>query len=152
MGLSKKEEKFCMEYAFDYNGTQAAIRAGYREASAANAAYRILKKPEARERVEEIQRDFNGRSLFASKERVLSELWDVYSAAVAAKPVTVWDRFKHEYVETGEYCFDGRTAAKCLELIGKMNGMFNADESGKLSGGFEVIFRESGDKDEKQGA
>ncbi len=51
MPLTKLQERFLAEYLVDLNGTQAAIRAGYSEASAASTASDLLKKPEIREAV-----------------------------------------------------------------------------------------------------
>lgn len=42
--LTPQQERFCQEYAVDYNGTNAAIRAGYAEKTAASQASRLLKK------------------------------------------------------------------------------------------------------------
>lgn len=38
---------FCREYIIDFNGTQAAIRAGYKPSGASRQATEILKRPEA---------------------------------------------------------------------------------------------------------
>lgn len=43
--LTDKEWAFCLEYPKDWNGTQAAIRAGYSSNSAAEIAYENLRKP-----------------------------------------------------------------------------------------------------------
>lgn len=42
MSLTPKRRKFVEEYLKDFNGTQAAIRAGYAENSARQTAYRLL--------------------------------------------------------------------------------------------------------------
>lgn len=46
MALTDKQAKFCIEYLIDLNGTQAAIRAGYSENTAASIANENLRKPE----------------------------------------------------------------------------------------------------------
>ncbi len=120
--LSAKQERFCAEYIVDYNGTKAAIRAGYSEDSAAAQASRLLKNDEILARVRELQEKYNESHCYAEKSRILTEAWEVFHIATAAKPVMVWDSGKHEYVESGEYAIDGRTAAKALELIAKLNG------------------------------
>ena len=55
--MTAKQEHFCAEYAVDYNGTQAAIRAGYSEKNAANQASRMLRNAEVLARVRELQRE-----------------------------------------------------------------------------------------------
>lgn len=42
-GLTDQQEMFCREYLVDFNGTQAAIRAGYSEKSAYSQAHDLLK-------------------------------------------------------------------------------------------------------------
>lgn len=42
--LTVKQQKFCREYVVDFNGTQAAIRAGYAKASARTTASELLTK------------------------------------------------------------------------------------------------------------
>jgi len=44
-GMKAKEVRFAHEYVIDSNGTQAAIRAGYSEASAYTIASELLRKP-----------------------------------------------------------------------------------------------------------
>lgn len=54
MSLTEKQERFALEYVQDYNGTQAAIRAGYSEHTAAEQASRLLKNVQIAERVQEL--------------------------------------------------------------------------------------------------
>lgn len=44
--LNDKQRAFVFEYCVDFNGTQAAIRAGYSSNSAGEQAYDLLKKPQ----------------------------------------------------------------------------------------------------------
>lgn len=120
--LSAKQKRFCAEYIVDYNGTKAAIRAGYSEESAAVQASRLLKNDKVLARVRELQEKYNETHCYADKNRLISEAWEIFENAMANKPVMIWDSGKHEYVESGEYTFDGRTAAKALEFIAKLNG------------------------------
>ena len=46
MSLSNKQRVFVLEYVKDWNATQAAIRAGYSENSAANIGWENVRKPE----------------------------------------------------------------------------------------------------------
>ena len=52
MGLTKKQQAFVIEYVKDFNGTQAAIRAGYSENTAAVIASENLTKPNITEAIE----------------------------------------------------------------------------------------------------
>jgi phage terminase small subunit len=50
--LSPKQQLFISEYLKDKNGTQAAIRAGYKENTASETAYELLRKPQIMEAVD----------------------------------------------------------------------------------------------------
>jgi phage terminase small subunit len=49
--LTPRQQRFIAEYVKDLNGTQAAIRAGYSERSAAEQAYQLLQKTSVQEAV-----------------------------------------------------------------------------------------------------
>jgi phage terminase small subunit len=55
--LTKKQEAFCREYVVDFNGTQAAIRAGYSEKTATVSASENLRKPNVQNFIKELQSD-----------------------------------------------------------------------------------------------
>jgi phage terminase small subunit len=55
--LTDKQEAFCREYCLDWNGTQAAIRAGYSEQTAGVIANENLKKPYIIDRINLIKND-----------------------------------------------------------------------------------------------
>jgi len=54
MALSKKRELFVIEYLIDFNGSAAAIRAGYSPHSARQIAHKLLQLPEVQERIQEL--------------------------------------------------------------------------------------------------
>jgi phage terminase small subunit len=49
--LTAKQQAFCIEYLKDRNGTQAAIRAGYSEASAKEQAAKLMRHPLVKEQI-----------------------------------------------------------------------------------------------------
>ena len=55
--LTKKREAFCVEFCVDKNGTKAAIRAGFSERTASQAAYNLLQLPEIQARIDEILKE-----------------------------------------------------------------------------------------------
>lgn len=75
--VNMQHEKFCVEYLVDFNGTQAAIRAGYSpgkgRTSAASQSWELLSKPEITARVKELHEDTIGAALVTIK-MVLQEL------------------------------------------------------------------------------
>ena len=107
--LKKKEERFCQEYVIDYNGTQAAIRAGYKESDAANRATRLLRKAEVSARVHELEKEIAER-LGLSQDYVVIQLVQRYEECREQK--------------------DAKNALKALELIGKHLGMFEKTKPG----------------------
>lgn len=57
--INDQQERFCQEYIIDLNGTQAAIRSGYSEKSAAQIASENLRKPNIRQRINELAKERN---------------------------------------------------------------------------------------------
>jgi phage terminase small subunit len=55
--LTDKQRRFCEEYVIDWNGTRAAIAAGYSEKTAKQQAHQLLDKPLLSEYIAEIQTD-----------------------------------------------------------------------------------------------
>lgn len=136
MELSAKAEKFCREYVLDFNISRAEERAGISK----GYGRKILKDEKAAERICELQEEYIRSRRFNDKNRVISEIWDMYEKAMQAKPVEIWDKELKEYVATGEYQFDDKIAMKCLELIVKLGGNSLEKESEK-SEGIEIIVR-----------
>ena len=121
--LTDKQERFCQEYIIDYNGTRAAIRAGYSEDSARFHASRMLSRDNIRARVRELQAE-QVKRLAVSQDYVVQQLVSVYQKCSEPEPVEEWDGEAHEYLETGKYTFDSKGANKALELLGKHLGMY----------------------------
>ena len=125
--MSKRSEQmrelFCREYIIDYNGTQAAIRAGYSERGACQTASRLLSDVKLLSRVRELQAEQVER-LAVTADSVVLRLLEVYERCMQAKPVMQWDKEAKEYVETGEYVFDSKGALGALDLLGKHLAMF----------------------------
>ncbi|MBR2048290.1 MAG: terminase small subunit [Oscillospiraceae bacterium] len=120
----KRHERFCQEYVIDYNGTQAAIRAGYKEKTARQQASALLTNPNILTRVRELQHEQVER-LAISQDYVIKELVDTYNCCREPSPVMQYDKELGEWVETGTYQFDSKGALRALELLGKHLGMYN---------------------------
>lgn len=128
MALKKKQIRFCEEYVKDYNGTQAAIRAGYKESNAASQACRLLKNDEVLAFVKENQKEIQ-KSSCLTEEKVISQLEEVVDRCLSKNPVTEWDYEEHCMVETGQWTFDSKGALKAIELLGKHLGMFGKSDN-----------------------
>ena len=116
--LDNKREAFCREYIKDLNATQAAIRAKYKEKTAGQSGYELLKKPEIHARIEELMAE-RAKNLKIDAHFVVENLLNVAARCQQVEPV--YDR---EGNPTGEYQFDSVGANKALELLGKHLGMF----------------------------
>ena len=133
LALKKKQITFCEEYVKDYNGTQAAIRAGYKESNAASQASRLLSNSEIIEEIKNQQKQLLTASCL-TEEKVIKNLEEVLDRCLVKNPVTEWDYSEHCMVETGQWTFDSKGALKAIELLGKHLGMF-----GKTDGNMNVI-------------
>lgn len=70
--LTGKQRRFCEEYIFDFNGTRAAIAAGYSENTAREIASENLTKPNIQAYIKELQSDLEKTSGI-SRLKVLRE-------------------------------------------------------------------------------
>lgn len=119
--LKPKHERFCQEYAIDYNGTQAAIRAGYKGKNVRSYASELLTNPNILARIREIQQEQIKR-LAISQDYVVLQLIDTYNCCREPKPVMKYDYEEKAWVESGMYQFDSKGALKALELLGRHLG------------------------------
>lgn len=124
VALTDKQKKFCKEYVIDYNGTQAAIRAGYSEKTAKVQASQLLREEKILTVIKSYQKE-QMQELCLSEEKVINDLYTILMHCMSAQPVMEWDYEEHDYVKTGEYQFDSKGALKAIELLGKHLGMFN---------------------------
>lgn len=127
-GLTAKQKAFVMEYLIDLNATQAAIRAGYSQASAYSIGEENLKKPEIAAAVQTAM-DERAKRTRITQDYVLQGIRDTVERCRQAEPVL--DRKGNPVlVETarGEmapaYTFNAVGALKGYELLGKHLKMF----------------------------
>ena len=71
--MTPKQERFCQEYVIDLNATRAAIRAGYSRKTARFIAAENLSKPNIKQAIAELQREFRER-LEVTRESVTQQL------------------------------------------------------------------------------
>jgi phage terminase small subunit len=71
--LTAKRKRFVDEWLIDFNGTQAAIRAGYSEKTAAATAARLLRNVNIQNEIARRQRDLQKRAE-VTQDRVVKEL------------------------------------------------------------------------------
>lgn len=131
--LTPKERRFVWEYEMDWNGTQAAVRAGYSERSAAVTASRLLKKANVAAYARARQRD-QFEALNINRETLAVKMVEVLQKCMEGTPHLVWDGDEHEYVPDGTYMFDSKGANSALKMLGDSIGMFqqNINHSGGI--------------------
>ncbi len=134
--LTQQQELFCREYVIDYNGTQAARRAGYSEKTARSQASRLLTNDNILSRIHAIQIE-ELKKLSVTPESVIMRYLEIYDRCMQNKPVMEWNYSEHKLVETGEYTFDSKGAINALSKIGDYLAMFskNINLSGKVDTG-----------------
>ena len=149
--LKDKEKLFCREYLTDQNGTQAAIRAGYKpgknNASAAVQAARMLRDPAVSAyRKALIRETLTDKDL--TRENIGLKYAQILDRCMQKEAVMEFDRASGEWIATGEWQFDAKGAAKALDGLVKLLG-YAAPEKHEVqvSGSMETFFEE----DEKTG-
>ena len=118
--LTAKQEAFCEEYLVDLNATQAAIRAGYSEATAYSIGHENLSKPDIAESIAELQAKRSER-VEISADDVLRKLIKLNGICMGEEELTVTDS---DGALTTTRLFEHSGANKSLELIGKHLKMF----------------------------
>lgn len=128
MSLNDKQARFAAEYLVDLNATQAAIRAGYSEATAYAQGCRLLKNVEVQRAIADGQAARVERTEI-TQDYVLQVILDTVERCRQARPVI--DRKGNPVlVETpnGElapaYTFNADSVLRGSELLGKHVGLF----------------------------
>lgn len=127
---NEQHERFCREYLIDLNGTQAAIRAGYKKRSAASQASTLLRNPNILVRVGELRKEQRER-LALNADFVVLELIDTYQKCKNPTPVKTLNPKTGKYEECGVYGFDSKGALKALEQLDKHIGVQGIEEKQK---------------------
>lgn len=158
--LNEQQERFCLEYIKDLNGTKAAIRAGYKEESAASQASRLLRNDKIAARCQVLANERSKRTEIDA-DTVLKELlklatsdlrrlfkddgsllppdeWpdDVAMAVASVEVDEIFDGFGADRTQIGltkKVKFWDKP--KALELLGKHLKLFTdkIEHSGKLT-------------------
>jgi phage terminase small subunit len=121
--LTPKQELFIEHYlANGYNGTQAAISAGYSQDTAQQIASENLSKPLIKEAID-IARGLTIKKVQVTKESLIQDLIDIKESCKDDKKVV-------------------HNSIKAVEVINKMLG-FNLPDKIETSGGIVVTWNES---------
>ena len=156
--LTAKQKAFAAEYAVDFNGTQAAIRAGYSKRTARQMAAENLTKAEVAEAVREAV-DAALKATGLTAERVLQELQQIGFAdpgdysdwgpdGVKLKPKDSLTKEQRSVISSvkevvtqhgGSIEFKTNDKLKALELLGRYLKMFT--DRIEQTNEVEIIFK-----------
>lgn len=120
MGLTARQEKFCLEYITSGNGTKAyQLAFGTKESSARAAASALLRNVTIQERIAELQSAVEEEQIASAREiqRVLTMILRREVTDTVFLP-------KGEQVERPAAI---RDVLKAAELLGKMQGLFKQE-------------------------
>lgn len=155
--LSPKQAAFVAEYLIDLNATQAAIRAGYSEKSAARISVELLNKTQVRKAIEKAQAKRTERTEITA-DRVVTELAKI--AFADPRDLMEWGpngvMLKDSSTLTEEQAASVAEVAegnggtlrlkkhdkvKALELLGRHIGMFRDKVETEVSGGVVLTWQ-----------
>lgn len=134
--LNDKQKQFCNEYIVDFNGTQAAIRAGYSKKTAYSMASENLKKPKVQAHIKELIENRNKRTKITQDE-VVANIVEVMNRCMQKVPVMIYDKVEKDYIQVQDengadvWKFDSQGANKALDMLMKHTGGYNADNTQK---------------------
>lgn len=122
--MTEQQKIFADQYLIDRNATQAALRAGYAVSSSRLVGHKLLNNKEVREYIDSQLEELSNKA-HLSIEWALNRYKDISDRAMQAEPVLKFE--DGEWIETGEYKFDGMTAKAATDSIVKILGGFEKD-------------------------
>ena len=125
-----RQIQFAQEYVVDFNGKQAAIRAGYSEKTSESQASRLLRNVKVRSEIERLLEDPVGKRN-ETRERILSELEVM---AYTDDAIEVRKDKDGEILDVSR-----RDKLRAIELLGKMHGLFTDKVDVDLRGSLSVV-------------
>ncbi|MBQ0037470.1 MAG: terminase small subunit [Clostridiales bacterium] len=144
--LTDKQKQFVREYMTDKNGTQAAIRAGYKAGkdnhAAAVTASKLLHDPVINAYRMELQKEAF-RRLGVSLESICAELVEIKDRCLQKIPVMEWDKDTKSYKETGEWTFNANGATKALTALADLLDV--KEQAKRNTGGVRVVIESEED-------
>ena len=139
--LTEKQKRFVEEYLVDFNGTQAAIRAGYASSGARTEGARLLVNADIAAAVEQGKKEL-GENCGISREWLLKKQQEILDIALGLKTVCKSEKvrnFEQETIETVEQrIIDLKAANTAMNQLAKMVGEDGTNKVDITSNGNEV--------------
>lgn len=118
--LTRKQELFATEYVrLKGNGTQAAIAAGYSEKAASVIAIENLRKPNIKNRIQELTKEADAEKVADAKE-VLQLLTEIVRGEMSEEVVAINPRGEESRTNRKPTIKD---RSKALEILSRCLGM-----------------------------
>ncbi len=142
MALNEKQKQFCNEYLIDFNGAQAAIRAGYSKKTANRIASRLLSNVDIQAYLKELIENRNER-VKITQDEVIRDIIEVKNRCMQKAPVMRFDKEDKKYVQVTDelerdvWQFDASNANKALDMLAKHTGLYEVDN--KQKAGFNIV-------------
>ena len=131
--INNKQKKFVQEYLIDFNGTQAAIRAGYSKKTATAISRGLLKNPCVKEYLEQMVNEMTSEKI-ASAIEVLEHFTKVMRGEELAS-VLALDGNKHILLMKPP---DHRERLDAAKYLGKFHQLFT--EKISVDGTAKIVF------------
>lgn len=122
--LTPKQLRFCLEYLKDFNGTQAAIRAGYSKKTANEQASRLLANVNIQNQIKENNQKVEKSNIMDIQE-IQERLTNMARGDLQEEVIVVTgDGDGYSSAQVMKKQIGAKDQAKALELLGKANGLF----------------------------
>lgn len=141
---NERWEIFCQEYVVDFNGTRAAIAAGYSSKTAKQKANKLLNSEDEykklgvtigdliRQRIKELTQKKVERIEY-TQDDVMRDLIEVKNRCMQKVPVMYFDKVDKEYKQEQDdlgrdvWKFDSQGANSALDKLAKHTGFYELD-------------------------
>lgn len=127
MALTEKQKRFCDEYLVDLNATQAAIRAGYSEKTAAQTAARLLTNVNVQEYIKKRMAEKED-ALIAKQDEVLQTLTRVLRRQEMDTVVVTCKERSSGYDENGKKVIVEKEIPRVVQIPTRVNDLNKAAE------------------------
>lgn len=145
--MTAKQQRFCDEYLIDLNATQAAIRAGYSEKTAAVIATENLRKPNIRDYIEKRMAE-KEESLIAKQDEVLKYLTAVMRRELSEHVVVTVSEEKSYYEPDSNGTMRKRTEKREMPQIVEIPArLADANKAAELLGKAYTLFTDRVEQD-----
>lgn len=146
--LSEKQKTFCLEYLKDFNGRQAAIRAGYSEKTADVQASRMLRKVNISNFIKQISEKLKKDAIMDIQEiqERLTKLARGETEEEVVVTIGIGEGNSKEKIVTKKVSC--KEQVKALELLGKAKQLFKENNTfeGETITGFTINFVDKSNK------